>query len=162
MSLLAIALRRVGSLVEVVKLFVKKIIHETFGSFMSHPATLCIIDVQVPFHAAGRKSLLDNVVRLVKNAKRRRAGIVLVEFEGFGSTHIAIQQAIGSYEKCITTIKSDCDGSEEIIDACCKRGFNTRKIVICGVETNYHVMWGFVIAYTYQIRSDTFPICFSP
>ena len=104
------------------------------------PATLCVIDVQVPFHAAGRKSLLDNIVRLVKNAKRRKAGIVLVEFEGFGSTHIAIQQAIGSYERCITTIKSDCDGSEEIIDACRERGFNTRKIIICGVETNNCVM----------------------
>ena len=125
-------MRSVGSLVEVIELFIEKIIHRIFGSFMK-PATLCIIDVQVPFHAAGRESLLDNVVRLVKNAKRRRAGIVLVEFEGFGSTHIAIQQAIGSYERCITTIKSDCDGSEEIIDACRERGFNTRKIIICGV-----------------------------
>jgi nicotinamidase-related amidase len=104
------------------------------------PATLCVIDVQVPFHAAGRKSLLDNIVRLVKNAKRRKAGIVLVEFEGFGSTHIAIQQAIGSYERCITTIKSDCDGSGEIIDACRRKGFYTGKIIVCGVETNNCVL----------------------
>lgn len=100
------------------------------------PATLCVIDIQYFFGAARNPSLLNNVVALIEAAKAKRAGIVVLEYKGCGSSSVEVQKSLYDYDRCVFTTKTMCDGSQEFISACKFKRLNTKKIVVCGVETD--------------------------
>lgn len=93
--------------------------------------TLCIIDMQ-PFFSL-RKKVIENVLYEIKLAKRRKAGIIVVEYKGGGDTHDDILSMLKDYDEKERVIKNDWDGSTGIIRACKKNKFDTTKMRFCGV-----------------------------
>jgi len=97
--------------------------------------TLVIVDMQPGFPASQHKRLMNNVIKQVLEAKKKRWGILVVEFRGAGKTNELIIDAIGRYGKYALTTKGSCDGSVEIVRVCNRRRFSTRSFYVCGVYT---------------------------
>lgn len=103
------------------------------------PTTLVVIDMQVTFTSSTNPTASINVAREIEKAKRRKAGIVFVEFAGCEPTHEIYKEMVKGYKKTIITTKTCADGSSEIIDAISKKQFNLNKLRICGVNSCYCV-----------------------
>lgn len=101
--------------------------------------TLLIIDMQVGFRSAKNLDLQERIAHEVRLAKKRRAAIVVVEYDGFGKTHDPIHNAIGDYKLQATVHKNRDDGSEEVVVAANKNGFDVKHWRVCGVNIAYCV-----------------------
>lgn len=101
--------------------------------------TLLIIDMQEGFRSAQSLQLQERIAHEVKLAKKRGAAIVVVEYDGFGKTHVPIQEAIGDYKLQATVHKNRDDGSEEVFIAANENGFDIKHWRVCGVNIAYCV-----------------------
>jgi len=89
--------------------------------------TLCIVDMQIVFENPAKKCL-EEVCRQIKLAKRRNAGIIVLEYEGCGPTLPEIKQLLKSYKRKTYKQKTMDGGGKEVLAAAKRRGFPTHKI----------------------------------
>ena len=128
--------------------------------------TLCIVDMQPCFAASNKPKVLKGVMHQIRLAIRRKDSIVVVEYascysdEGHETHQCIMEQIINS--KCRFTVikKPDNDGGEEILNACYRHRYSTKRLRLCGVnrtacvyytalgilyqqpETDVEVSWG--------------------
>lgn len=98
-------------------------------SNMSH---LVIVDMQPRFEAANCDNTAENIIRLVKVARKRKWRISVLEYSFQGPTREDIKKAVGKYRKAKYIMKSNDDGSEELAEAW--RIKDGEKFLICGVN----------------------------
>jgi nicotinamidase-related amidase len=84
---------------------------------MANNFALVIVDMQPQFQAANNPSTVQGVCRAVRQAKQSGQTIVVLEFGGYGNTHIDILDEIGDYDKVKWKTKYKDDGSLEVINA---------------------------------------------
>jgi len=101
--------------------------------------TLLIIDVQTGFRSAGDATMQKNICDEIRRAKKRKAAIIVLEYEGFGPTYLPIQQAIGDYQRFAVAQKGEDDGSEPVLQTALQRRFNRSRWRVCGVNIAYCV-----------------------
>jgi len=99
-------------------------------------STLIIIDMQPEFGASQNPIVLRNVYREIRAAKKRNAGILVVEFVGVGKTDKRIMDKLHGYGRWRTIRKRNCDGSDEILRALWRFRFNKESLRITGVNTD--------------------------
>lgn len=98
--------------------------------------TLVIIDVQYGFVAAEDPHLRKEIIDEVWAARDRRAGIVLVEYSGFGPTYNDILFNLKGYSLWEKIKKYEDDGGREVYDSVTAHNFDYRSIRLCGVNGN--------------------------
>jgi len=130
---------------------------------MKNTTTLVIVDVQPGFETA--KHAVAGVLHQIKLAKRRKAGIIVVEYDigEYGASLPEVRKEIGSYRNVVYTEKCNDDGSMEIIDAGETARFNLRKIRFCGVNALYCVhdsIFGFLRMQKESKVEVAFDACF--
>jgi len=106
---------------------------------MKKPATLCIVDMQPRDFPAADARTRKEVVKLVKEAKRNGAGIVVLEYSNSSPTSATILNTLKGYRRKVICKKNHNDGSKEFIKACERHRFNKSHIRVCGVYTEYCV-----------------------
>lgn len=99
--------------------------------------TLCIVDMQTSFETA--KMCLTEVCYQIRLAKRRNAGIVILEYGDepdyqYGKTHSRIKKLLCSYNRKIYVKKSGDGGGAEFIAAAAKKNFDISKVRFVGVN----------------------------
>jgi hypothetical protein len=100
--------------------------------------TLLIVDMQTKgFSTADDDNLVENVCKEVKRAKKRRAGIVVCEYMGYGKTDHRIMNAIGSYHRFNMCYKRGDDGSRSVAHIAQKSDFDVSNWRVCGVNIAY-------------------------
>jgi nicotinamidase-related amidase len=102
-------------------------------------STLVIIDMQDAFHSAKHYKVVEGVLRQIKLAKARKAGIVVVEYQEGGPTLDVIKEAVDGYTRKTVTRKPSDDGSREVMRAIRRKKFNAEKLRVCGVNIGYCV-----------------------
>jgi len=100
--------------------------------------TLCIVDMQTEFERPAKKCLTE-VCRQIKLAKRRNAGIVVLEYTDCGPTLPEIKRLLKPYKKKTYKQKTLDGGGAEVIAAAKRKGFPTNKIRFAGVNRCYCV-----------------------
>lgn len=97
---------------------------------MSH---LVIVDMQPRFEAANCANTTENIIKLVKAAKKNRWRLSVLEYHGFGPTNENIVNAVGRYRKAKYITKFDDDGSSELAEAWRIKG-PVEDFLVCGVN----------------------------
>lgn len=100
--------------------------------------TLCIIDMQHEFEKPAKRCL-DEVCRQIKLAKRRHAGIIVVEYENCGPTFSRIKALLKPYKRKTYKKKGYDGGGLEVLSAARRKGFSIDKIRFAGVNRSYCV-----------------------
>lgn len=99
---------------------------------------LCIVDVQESFRAAG--NVVQSVVHQVKLARRRKAPIIILEYDGHEASYEKIYDALKGYDKWTVVQKYEDDGSMEVMQAMDRNPeLRSDSIRICGVNACYCV-----------------------
>ncbi len=98
--------------------------------------TLVIVDMQPRFHTSQKRATLYAVEREIQRAKELNNPIVVLEYDDYGLTDTRLTDAIGSYRLCRTCVKTDDDGSKEVLEACDNEGYTTERFRVCGVNTH--------------------------
>ena len=101
--------------------------------------TLCIIDMQTVFSSTA-KHCLAAVCHQIKLAKRREAGIVLIEYNNCGETYQEIKILLASYKHTAYATKHGIGGGEEFLAAAKKAKINTDKVRFVGVMREHCVL----------------------
>jgi len=99
--------------------------------------TLCIVDMQPFFSTA--KHCLDAVCHQVKLAKKRKAGIVVLEYSGCGTTYPEIKILLASYKHVTYITKHRSGGGSKFLEAAKKAKIKTNKVRFVGVNRGYCV-----------------------
>ena len=101
--------------------------------------TLVVVDMQSEFASTAEKCT-KQVVREVKRAKRRGAGVIVLEYKDAGKTFKEIRDELKGYGRKTFATKNMNDGSHEAMKAAKRNGFSTEKIRVCGVNRSYCVL----------------------
>jgi hypothetical protein len=102
--------------------------------------TLCIIDLQPRFNTA-TPDVIDEAVRQIHLAKRRKDGIVILEYGDFDESpdyersYPAIYDALGRYDKVAIKDKYDDSGADELLCAINDHSFSMERLRVVGVNT---------------------------
>jgi len=112
--------------------------------------TLCIVDMQTTFEKPAKKCL-DEVCHQIKLAKRRNAGIIVLEYTECGPTPPKIKSLLKSYKRKTYKQKTCDGGGKEVIAAAKRKGFPTNKIRFVGVNRS-HCVYATVSEYNYKSR----------
>lgn len=103
------------------------------------PATLIVVDMQPSFTAANEPSTIVGVTREILEAKRRKFGIVFLEYkpiDEIGRTHEGFSSLVKGYRHKARVTKDDNDGSLEVVKVLRRRGFSNRTLRVCGVNVD--------------------------
>jgi nicotinamidase-related amidase len=100
------------------------------------PATRVIIDMQAAFAASSNPNCVIAVAREMIQAMREKAPILIVEYKGSGPTHQGFLDLVKDYPYAARIRKESDGGAREVIRAMKRRGFNTKYLRICGVNTD--------------------------
>ena len=93
---------------------------------------LCVIDVQEKFSAA--KKVVSEVVHQIKLARKRKAGVLIVEY-GNDPSYEEVYDALKGYKDWMVVKKDSDDGSMEVMHAMDKHPrFRGMKVRVCGVN----------------------------
>ena len=93
---------------------------------------LCVIDVQEKFSAA--KFVVPEVVHQINLARKRKAGVLIVEY-GNDPSYEEVYNALKGYKDWMVVKKDDDDGSMEIMHAMDKNPiYRGHKVRVCGVN----------------------------
>lgn len=98
---------------------------------------LCIIDMQLDFFETGEPAL-DKVLHQIKLAKRRKAPIVVVEYDECGSTLGPIRRALKGYPNVASCTKHS-DGGGNVVARIMKKNKFGDRVRLVGVNTSYCV-----------------------
>ena len=107
--------------------------------------TLCVVDMQPHFKPARKDSLVKNVISEIRKAKRKREGIVVLEYATLGFSDSDIIEEVKSYDRQTIVTKHEDDGSEEFMNAVHQHKFWPMRLKFCGVNACYCVwdtFWG--------------------
>lgn len=100
------------------------------------PYTLIIIDVQYGYSAAEEGPHLDHIIKQINEAKRNNAAILIVNYKGIGKSIGCVWDAAHDHVYYDDILKSDNNGSDEIIRAFKRNKYmNRTNIKIGGVYT---------------------------
>jgi len=99
-------------------------------------ATLVVVDMQKDFGGSQEPWLIKNVQREIRAAKKRRDGIIILQYEGCGRTDRRILRTLGKYPKGLVKFKYDCDGSRVVIKTMKKHHFDMTRVRVVGVYTD--------------------------
>ena len=94
--------------------------------------TLCIVDMQTTF-ASTAEHCLDAVCHQVKQAIKRNAGIVVIEFKQCGETYKKIKDLLEPYSRVAYAEKSEAAGGIQLLKAAKEANFNTDRVRFVGV-----------------------------
>lgn len=86
---------------------------------------LVVVDMQADFRATENQQFVQNVCDEIKQTKRKRRPIVLIEYRGHGPSLHCINNLLVSYKRSVTVWKDDDDGSDVVYMACQKQGWTT-------------------------------------
>ena len=76
---------------------------------------LVVIDMQESYAHTGNKTLLKNVVKHVREAKKAKVPIIIVEFANYGETRNEIMKLLRKrYKNHVVVQKHACNGSPEV------------------------------------------------
>lgn len=100
------------------------------------PYTLVVVDMQPAFHAASKSNVLVNVAREIILAKRSKSAIVFLEYEGSGATTPALMALTEGYALRANATKYQDDGSGQVVKVLNRREFPSRRLKVCGVNSN--------------------------
>ena len=110
--------------------------------------TLVVIDMQPEFKAAKNPNTVISVTAEIMKAMINHHAIVIVEYEGSGSSHKAFYDLLKDYPFVSRLTKKCDDGSGEIVTRLKRRGFPVNQIRVCGVNTDccvastvYGLLW---------------------
>lgn len=103
-----------------------------------HPYVLCIIDMQ-PESFSNSIIIIKDVVELVREAIAKKAFIIVAHYNRCGETHIDITNELVNYPYKHYVWANINDKSCKIKQALIERKVFTRKIQVCGVNTEYCV-----------------------
>jgi nicotinamidase-related amidase len=99
---------------------------------------LIIVDMQGYFATAKNPSTIKNVKSLIKEFKKKRLPIIVLEyhysFRNLGHTLPCITKMLDDYYYARYVRKSDDDGGVEVIECLNKNGWNIGKFKVCGVN----------------------------
>jgi len=98
---------------------------------------LVIIDMQKNFKASRCKRTTQNIIRLIKEFKKKKNNILIVEYSGENATRWDIVKAIGSYNHRIFVNKNEDDGAKDIQLELCRNGYceiSDISFILCGVN----------------------------
>ena len=95
---------------------------------------LVIVDMQPAFSSAKKEETIRNVIKMVIRAKAKDIPIIVLEYKNYGATIERITQAIGDYPLARTEIKTRDSGSEQVMIALQKMGYDIESFLICGVN----------------------------
>lgn len=98
--------------------------------------SLVCVDVQPLYTAARRKNVLENCRRLFLQAVKDNAAIIIVEYDGAGSTNKNLLSIANGYGNSHTVIKEDDDGSREVYDVLVDNKLPKNLLKVCGVNTD--------------------------
>lgn len=101
--------------------------------------TLVVVDMQFDFASSRKPSVIKNCLALVKQAVKDKAGIVFLEYDTYGKTHLPLRLATSKYKKKFELTKQDDDGSPQVLTAIKKGRLPKQQIKVCGVNTTYCV-----------------------
>ena len=93
-------------------------------------SVLVIVDMQPAFAAAKCEKTTQNIIKLIKRAKKRWAKIVVLEYDMHGPTRKDIMKEVRKYKYATTMTKFDDDGHAEVIAAVP----SPKRIILCGVN----------------------------
>ena len=100
--------------------------------------TLCIVDVQPRFGAA--RGIVRDVVREIKLARRRKAGIILLEYDGEDVSYEELYKALYKYPFYDVVTKQYDDGGPEVIDTMQSQPYyDFNRIRMCGCNACFCV-----------------------
>jgi len=97
---------------------------------------LVVVDMQEFFEAACHPDVIIGVTQEIVLAKQKKFPIILLEYEGCGKSHDGFSSLLRNYPWKARVKKGDDDGSQEIVRAIRRRGFNDRKLRLCGVNAD--------------------------
>ena len=89
--------------------------------------------------ASNKASVQRSVQREIRQAMKNGAGILYVEFDGYGSTKPELTYLTRKNKRVSRVLKSYDDGSTNVIEQLHKRRFNKSHLKVVGVNTDYCV-----------------------
>lgn len=101
---------------------------------------LVIIDMQEHFGSASNPKTIAACQKLIASSILQFNPIIFVEYSGHGSTLPALMNMVETYEPKFRLHKSQDDGSASIQECLDRCKVIPRKLVVCGVNTNYCVL----------------------
>jgi len=96
---------------------------------------LVIIDMQKDFQAALGSEIIKEILKQINISKGQNLPIVFVRYQGEGEIVPCLLKRAKKRMVFFIT-KDDCDGSREIISLLKKKKIKSRKLRICGVNTD--------------------------
>lgn len=100
--------------------------------------TLVVIDMQEQFTAYLKAKA--GTVSAINQAMQDKAGIVLVEFTGFGPTIKELTKLVDGYARVTTVQKNSPGGGMQVMRAIKDNKFPASVLKICGVNTDQCVL----------------------
>lgn len=104
------------------------------------PYTLVIVDMQASFSAANNKRVRDNCKHEIIKATDKGGAIIFVEFIGCGRTIPGLVKLTDDYNRAFIVRKDDEDGSREVHKVIKDNKLPSRRIKVCGVNTDQCVL----------------------
>jgi nicotinamidase-related amidase len=95
---------------------------------------LVIVDMQWDFSSSREDWLIQNIIKVIKGYVKRNEPIIVLEYEGHGSTHQKIKALIKDYEKVYIRTKYNDDGGEEVGCIVHNHGLEVDEWEVCGVN----------------------------
>jgi len=99
-------------------------------------STLIVIDMQKEFIASSFPHVIRGVRKQIKEARKRKDGIIFLEYDLTGPTIKKVLDGVSFYDKqkWKRVKKEDDDGSKEAINALKEKQFNMNELILCGVN----------------------------
>jgi len=99
-------------------------------------STLVVVDMQEHFKSACNPDVIIGVTQEIILAKQKNTPIILLEYAGCGKSHEGFSSLLRNYPWKARVKKGDDDGSQEIVRAIRRRGFNDSALRLCGVNAD--------------------------
>ncbi len=96
---------------------------------------LVVVDMEPGYRSAMDKEQYRAVRELIRAARQADSFIVFLEFLDEG-TFANLLKLVRGYDMFVQEAKGQCDGSDEVIAACRRGGYDMNNFVVCGVETH--------------------------
>ena len=102
--------------------------------------TLVVVDMQASFKATRKEYVRENCKREIIRAMDYGAAIIFVEYVGSGPTIPSLVKLTDDYERTFVTRKNSNDGSREVTNTIRNRKLASKRVKVCGVNTDYCVL----------------------
>jgi nicotinamidase-related amidase len=103
--------------------------------------TLIVVDMQPGFDAAWDARTIENCIAYVKQAKKDKATIIIMEYgydnecTTYGKTHKSITKYLSRYKNYYRVVKRQDDGSSAVLTHEVAFHFKQNDVRVCGVNT---------------------------